>query len=107
MTTTITSAVTIIQKLSSVSYSYSWSGTSPIGTVTVQVSNDYSTNADGSVRNSGTWDIVPLSASTNVSGNSGQGFIDLDGVGAFAIRTVYTPISGSGSLSATINAKVL
>jgi len=107
MSTTLTSAVTIIQKLSSIAYSYSWSGTSPVGTVSVQVSNDYSQNADGSVRNAGTWDTVPLSAATNVSGNTGVGFIDMNGVGAYAIRTLYTPISGTGTLQAVINAKVL
>jgi len=106
MAGSITSAVTIIQKLSEISYSYSWSGSSPSGTVSVQVSNDYSQNADGSVRNAGTWDTVPLSAATNVSGNTGTGFIDLVGCAAYAMRTVYTPISGTGTLQAVVNAKV-
>lgn len=106
MSISLTSAVTIIQKLSEVSYSYAWSGSSPAGSVIVEVSNDYSQNADGTVKNPGTWNQCPLSAATNVSGNTGDGFIDLVGIAAFAIRTRYTPVSGTGSLQAVINAKV-
>lgn len=106
MSTTLTSVVTIIQKISAISYSYEWSGTSPSGIVTVQVSNDYSQNADGTVRNPGTWDTMPLSAPTNVSGNTGNGFIDMDGCAAYAMRTVYTPISGTGVLNVVIAGKV-
>ena len=106
MASAITSAVTIIQKLSQISYSYTWTGVSPSGTVAVQVSNDYSQNAAGAVTNPGTWNSLPLSVLPTVGGNTGNGQIDIDACGAYAIRTVYTPISGSGSLNAIINAKV-
>lgn len=106
MTITLISVVTIIQKLSEISYSYSWSGVSPVGTVTIQVSNDYAQNSDGTVKNAGTWNTLPLTSSTAVSGNTGVGFIDVVGTGAYAIRTVYTPTSGSGTLNAIISAKV-
>lgn len=97
---------TIIQKLSEISYSVSWNGVSPIGSVSVQVSNDYSLNADGSVRNSGTWNTLPLSAATDVSGNSGNGFIDIDVSAAYAIRLIYTATSGTGTMNVLVAGKV-
>lgn len=110
--TSITSSVTIIQKISMLSYSYSWAGTTPVGTIIVQVSNDYSLNADGTVHNSGTWNTLTLNVggtpatSIAVSGNTGTGFVDIDQLGAYAIRTVYTKGSGIGTLQAYINGKV-
>jgi hypothetical protein len=106
MSGNITSAVTIVQKLSMISYVYLWSGSSPVGTVSVQVSNDYSQNQDGTVKNAGTWNSLPLSAATAVSGNTGNGAIDIDALGFYAIRTVYTFSSGAGTLNCIINAKV-
>ena len=112
MTTTITSQVSIIQKLSMMSYALSWVGTTPIGSVSVQVSNDYTQNEDGSVKNAGTWNSVPLGYGGGqvtvipVTGSTGNGYIDIDQMGGYAIRLVYTPTSGSGLLQVTYNAKV-
>lgn len=102
----IISAVTIVQKLSMISYDISWVGTAPVGAMSVQVSNSYSQNADGTVRNAGSWTTLVLSAPAPVSGNTGNGFIDVDATGAFAIRLVYTRTSGTGVMNAIINAKV-
>jgi hypothetical protein len=106
MASTITSAITILTNTSVVSYTYSWSGTAPSGTVSVQVSNDYSENAAGATSNPGTWNTLPLGGTTTVSGNTGNGAIDIDITGFYAIRTVYTPVSGTGTLQATIKGKV-
>ena len=103
---TIISLPTVIQNLSMLSYDISWSGSSPVGVISVQVSNTYSQNADGSVRNAGNWTSLVLSAPTTVSGNTGVGFIDIDASGAYAIRLIYTKTSGTGLLQATINGKV-
>lgn len=106
------SAPTIIQKLSMISYSYSWSGATPIGIVEVELSNDFSLNVDGSVKNPGTWNVMTLNyngtavTSIPVTGNTGNGLVDIDATGAFAIRTVYTKTSGTGQLQVTICAKV-
>ncbi len=107
----ITSNPTILQSLTTGSYSFSWSGAAPIGTVSVEVSDDYSLNPDGTVKNSGNWITVPLLyngsvvQSVPVTGNTGAGFIDWSS-GAYAIRTVYTKTSGTGTLQATFNGKV-
>lgn len=111
-TATLTSAVTIIKQLSMVSYALSWSGTSPVGTAEVQVSNDYSQNSDGSVKNAGTWTSLTLSVSGSpsttiaISGNTGTAFIDVDLVAAYAVRLLYTKTSGTGVLQAVIAGKV-
>lgn len=92
--------------LSKISYSVSWVGTAPVGTINIQVSNDYTQAADGSVQNPGTWNTLPLSATAAVSGGTGTGFIDLETLAAFAIRLTYTSVSGTGALQAVIAAKV-
>lgn len=107
MAASITSAPTIIQNLSMVSYDISWaSGSTPVGVMSVQVSNTYSQNADGTVRYAGSWTTVTLSNAPAVSGNSGNGAIDIDASGFYAIRLVYTRTSGSGTMTAVINGKV-
>ncbi len=111
-TATLTSLVTIIQNISMLSYAVSWSGSTPVGTITVEVSNDYSQNVNGSVRNAGTWTALTFSVSGStasslpVSGNTGTGFIDIDQLGAYAVRLKYTKVSGTGTLQSVINGKV-
>ena len=106
MSGNIISTVSIIDNLSMISYDISWAGTTPIGTMSVQVSNTYTQNVDGTVRNPGNWTTLTLSAATPVSGNTGNGGIDVDATGFYAIRLVYNRVSGTGSMQAVINAKV-
>lgn len=105
MSGNLTSKVTVIDQLVMVSYSVVWNGASPIGAVSVQASDDYSENVDGSVRNPGTWNTLPLSAPTPVSGNSDTGFIDIDAHAGYALRLVYTAASGTGSLNVVVMGK--
>lgn len=106
MAGSLASAVTILQHLSMLSYDISWAGTSPVGVITVQVSNSYSLNVDGSVKNAGNWTTLTLSSTTNVSGNTGNGFIDIDATAGYACRLVYTRTSGTGSLNVLVNGRV-
>lgn len=106
MSGNLVSEVTVVQKLSLVSYACSWTGASPVGAVSVQVSNDYSQNMDGTVKNPGTWNTLPLSAPTGVTGNTGNGFIDLDANAGYAMRLLYTAASGTGVFQAIVTAKV-
>ncbi len=112
MSADITSDPTILQSLTRVSYAFSWVGTSPIGTLAVQVSNDYSLAPDGSEDNAGTWNTLPLqlddgtiAMSVPVTGNTGNGFFEIT-TGAYAVRTFYDKTSGVGTLQATVVAKV-
>lgn len=103
----ITSEVTIIHNLSMVSYDVSWTaGSTPVGVLTVQVSNTYKQNADGSVKTAGNWTTLTMSTTMSVSGNTGSGFADVDASSAYAVRLVYTRTSGTGVLNAVVNAKV-
>lgn len=112
MSSNITSAPTVLQSLSRVSYSCSWVGTAPVGTISVQVSNDYSIGPNGVVANAGTWNTVTLLyngvlvMSVPISGNSGNGFVEVNETAAYAIRLVYTATSGTGTLTATVVGKV-
>lgn len=112
MSSSIISAPTIISSLTQISYAVTWTGTSPVGTLSVEVSNDFSVNNDGSTRNAGTWNPVVLSYSgTNttaiaISGNTGNGVIDIASTGLYAIRLHYTAGSGTGTMNAIINGKV-
>jgi hypothetical protein len=109
---TITSSVTIVQQISSVSYAFSWSGTTPVGTIKVQASNDYAIDPSGAVTNSGNWITLDLTyggstvSSVPVTGNTGAGMVDIV-TGAYALRALYTKTSGTGTLQCKINAKVL
>ncbi len=111
MAANITSAVTILQSLTLVNYAVSWTGSTPIGTLAVEASTDYAANGT-IVTNAGTWNPLPLDlagasvTSIPITGNTGHGMIDIDGLAAYAIRLVYTAGSGTGTLSATINGKV-
>lgn len=105
MTSQVISQVTIIDNLSQIGYDISWTGT-PNGTFTVQVSNTYKQNPDGSVKVAGNWTTVTLSSATNAVGSPGNGYIDIDAMSANAIRLVYTPASSTGTLNAVISAKV-
>lgn len=106
MSSSLISKVTIIRKLSELSYSIAWNGTAPVGVISVQVSNDFAQNSDGTIRNSGSWNTLPLSAPTNVSGNVDNGFIDIDASGAYAVRLIYTAASGTGLLNVVVTGKV-
>lgn len=106
MSGNITSAVTIINNMSMLSYDISWAGTAPVGVMSVQVSNTYSQNADGTVRNAGNWTTLELSHVPTVSGSTGNGFIDIDAIGAYAVRLVYTRTSGTGLMQAYLAGKV-
>lgn len=111
MAASITSNVTILQSLTLGAYSYSWSGTTPVGAISVEISNDY--KADGNhVINAGTWVAIYFTLngsavvnSAPLTGNTGQGVIEWS-TGAYAIRTIYTRTSGTGTLQSVINGKV-
>jgi len=112
MAANITSSPTVLQSLTLGTYAYSWSGSSPVGSLAIQISDDYSLNPNGTVNNAGTWNTVyvtlngsTITNSIPISGNSGNGIVEWS-TGAYAIRTVYTAVSGTGTLSATIVAKV-
>ena len=111
MAADIFSAPTIMQSLTVANYSVAWSGTSPVGAIAIEASNDFTLNPLGGV-SGGTWNALPLSLggqtvfSIPVTGNSGNGMIDIDTLGAGAIRLHYIATSGVGALAAYVSGKV-
>lgn len=89
-----------------ISYDISWSGTAPLGTMSVQVSNTYAQDSQGNVKNAGNWTTLVLSVVPSVSGNTGNGAIDIDATAFYAIRLVYNRTSGTGTMNATVAGKV-
>lgn len=106
MAGTVFSTPTIVQNCSLVSYDISWSGTSCAGILLVQGSNTYAQNAAGQQAVAGNWNTLPLSSTPTISQNSGNGGIDIDATGWYAIRLVYSPTAGTGTINATISGKV-
>lgn len=111
MAANITSSPTIVLDMYALSYGLSWTGTSPVGTVSVQGSNDFSVNAEGAVMNAGTWNTLTLNyngaavTTVPVTGNTGNGLIDVQATGIYAVRLIYTAGSGTGNLTVTMIAK--
>ena len=108
MASNITSNVLSTQMVDDIGIQLDWTG-SPVGTVAIQVSLNYSVNPDGSVRNAGTWATLPTSAFSGtypVPGTTtSPGFLDIPLTSATAIRVVYTASSGSGTLNVVAVAK--
>ena len=107
---TITSPPTNINLLPGLSYDISWTGTTN-GTLEVQVSNTYAQASDGTVLAAGNWNTLPEAAFTGTypapSGSPGNGFLDVVGTEAAWCRLVYTPSSGTGTMTVVVAAKVL
>jgi hypothetical protein len=106
MTSTVHSLPTNIKQMPYVSYDLSWTG-SPTGTFTVEVSDTYQQSGEGVVINAGNWTALTLSTTVTASGSAGSAFIDVRGTAATWIRLTYTPSSGTGTLNASMSAKVL
>lgn len=91
---TVTSDSTNINTAISVCIQAIWSaGSTPVGTMVLQASNDNST-----------WTEV-TGSSLAVSGATGSNMWNVEKPAYGYIRMVYTRSSGSGTLNATINAK--
>lgn len=112
---TLTSTVTVIQFMDDIGYQFTWSG-SPVGTFQVQVSADYAEDRSSppNITNTGHW--VPLLftywdgtvfvTSTDLPTSVGSPiYVDLALLSSPYIRAVYTKISGTGTLTATITGK--
>lgn len=111
MAVNITSQASISPVMGRISYQAVWSGTSPVGTISIQGSNDYVLSSTGAVLNAGSWDTLTISylgspvQSVPVTGNTGNGIIDITTTGIYATRLVYTATSGTGSLTVTVFGK--
>lgn len=95
MATSFTSEETNIKNQDELGYEVSWTGTSPVGEIKVEVK----------VKN--IWEALPITTMP-VAANSGSYTILIDKQSQFtAVRLSYVRTSGVGSMSAYINACVV
>lgn len=113
MASSANSSATLLASNTAFSYAVKWTGSTPVGTLSLQMSNDYALGSNGQVANSGTWNTAPMdvngayATSVAISGNTGNGMIDGTApTGVNAVRLAYTAGSGTGTLSLIITAKV-
>jgi hypothetical protein len=108
----VASSATVLQGLSMLSYAISWTGSTPTGTISLEFSDDYSISPNGTVLNAGTWNVAPILVNGNiqttapVSGNTGNGIIDIAQTGNYASRILYTRSGGSGTMTVIVTGKV-
>lgn len=107
MSGNLTSAVSNILNMDNPGIEFVWSGTSPVGTCSVEVSLDYNQDINGNVTNPGTWVSLTLVPTPAVSGNTGAIYIDINQISAPWIRTKYTRVSGTGTLQGYICGKTV
>lgn len=110
MASDITSSPSMLLERAGCSFQIVWSGTSPVGTVAIEGSNDANINSG---IDAGTWEPLPIlysGASVNsipLSGNSGKGMIDMLITAIYAVRVKYTATSGTGTMTVTMMSKVV
>lgn len=97
ISTNQTSNFTSVKNLDKAVIHIVWSGTSPVGTVTVQTRN-----ADTE-----SWKDVDMGGTISVSGNSGSHQLMFNEMPGIDLQLTYTASSGTGNLTASITAKVL
>lgn len=95
MSASITSSTTDIRYTDDVGVQLTWTGT-PTGTFSVNVSTDKVN-----------WVPLALPSSPVAAGAPGSIYLDLFALSAPYIQTTYTPVSGTGVLSANIVAKAI
>ena len=94
-----------VQYSDNIGIQFVWTGT-PTGTFGVNVSNTANLGANGLITG-GTWTPLVLTAPNNPAavGAAGNGFIDLNQIGAAFVQVTYTAASGSGNCTAVLTAK--
>ena len=94
MSANITSPSVDISNVDDISIVYDWVGTSPIGTLIVQVKNGDSP-----------WSQLDISPPASVLNNSGNNNIQITNVSFKELRLAYNHTSGTGTLNAYLTGK--
>jgi len=94
---TTSSDATNVQYLDKASIFVEWTGTVPVGAITVQARN----------KSDGTWYDLDFGSAISVSGATGSHSIVLNEVPFVDIRLTYTRTSGTGTITATLVSKAV
>lgn len=96
-----TSAISNVENTDNIGIVLSWSGSSPVGTLTVDCSNDYDTQSPGSAH----WVSLDFGSAISISGNTGSSIININQLPYTWLRATYTKGSGTGTLVAKLSTK--
>lgn len=91
----VTSSVVNVQNLDQGSIIVEWSGTSPVGEITVEARNGEQSN----------WYELDFNSTISISGNTGTHQVVFNSMPFTDIRLQYNRTSGTGTLDAVITAK--
>lgn len=94
---------TDLMHLDNVAYFVKWTGTSPIGVIKVQVTNDSLEPG----KPAAVWQDLDFGTPISISGNSGSHLININQMPAKHMRITYEASSGTGALTAILTAKML
>lgn len=92
----ITSSVTSVINMDKASVHLNWSGSSPVGTVTVEARNG----------EDNPWYELDFGSTISISGNSGDHQLVLNELPFTDIRLQFASTSGTGNIDAIITSKV-
>lgn len=96
-----TSAITNVENTDNIGIVLNWSGSSPVGTMTVDCSNDYDVQSPAAAH----WVSLDFGSAISVSGNTGSSIININQLPYTWLRAVYTKGSGTGTLTAKLSSK--
>lgn len=97
------SAVVDCRTLDNIAFQFNWSGGStPVGVITLEGCLDY--GHPGVTPN---WNGITLSATLNVTGNSGSILVDCNQISAPYLRIKYTWTSGSATGETWVSGKAI
>lgn len=99
--TTQTSGETNVDGVDQAIIIVKWTGSSPVGVITVEASNS---KDDEFIKGTEVWEELDFAAAINVTGNSGSHQLNFTALPFRNIRFIYTASSGTGNLTAHINA---
>ncbi len=107
MSEDIESAVTNIQRLTNIGIQLNFTGASPTGTFSVEVSLDYEQDYLGNVIVEGNWVPLTLTPELEATGSAGVLYVNLPALAAPWIKTTFAPDEGGsvGELNAFICGK--
>lgn len=102
MATTQTSPIVYVPYLDNVGIVVSWSGTSPVGEVVVEVSNQQDNPNEAMI-----WTELDFGAPVAITGNTGDHLISCNNLPFNALRLKYVATSGTGNLNAFLQVKMV
>lgn len=88
------SSVTEINLQDNVGVIITWTGTSPVGAIVFEVSN-----------NNSTWNSLDFGSAISISGNTGNHTVNINQLPYSFIRATYNKTSGTGTLIASLTSK--